>query len=199
MTRYPDARILVFAKAPVPGEVKTRLIPALGAQAAAALHVRLVRQTIETAVAARVAPVEIWCSPDDQHPLFRALALPRHVQRGRDLGERMAHAMDTALADSRFAILIGTDCPVLTGDYLRRAAERLAQGEDAVLGPAEDGGYVLIGLRRHDPRVFEGIAWSTAQVLPATRARLAEHGFRWHELPCLWDVDRAEDLERMSL
>lgn len=196
---YPDARLLIFAKAPVPGEVKTRLVPALGAPAAAELHARLARRAIETAVSAGVAPVELWCSPDDAHPFFRAFALPRRVQGGRDLGERMAQALDATLAESRFAILIGTDCPVLTGEYLREAAERLAQGEDAVLGPAEDGGYVLIGLRRRDPRLFEDIAWGTPQVLDATRARLAERGFRWHELRCLWDVDRAEDLKRMAI
>lgn len=195
---YPDARILVFAKAPVPGEVKTRLIPALGAPAAAELHARLARRTIETALSAHVAPVELWCSPDDAHPFFRSFALPRRIQHGRNLGTRMAHAFDVTLAESHFAILIGTDCPALSGEYLRAAAEHLAQGEDAVLGPAEDGGYVLIGLRRHDPRLFEDVRWGTAQVLDATRARLEERGFRWHELPCLWDVDRVEDLQRLA-
>ena len=196
--RYPDARVLVFAKAPIPGEVKTRLIPALGAEAAADLQARLTRRAVEMAVSSNVAPVEIWCSPDDQHPSFRALGLPRRIQRGRDLGERMADGFHASLAHSRFAILIGTDCPAMTGDYLRDAAERLAHGEDAVLGPAEDGGYVLIGLRRYDPRLFAGIAWGTAQVLSATRARLAQSGCHWHELPYLWDVDRVEDLERIS-
>jgi len=192
-----DVRILVFAKAPVPGEVKTRLVPALGARAAAELHARLARRTIDMAVAAQVAPVEIWCSPDDAHPFFRALELPRRIQRGRDLGERMANALREALGECRFAILIGTDCPPMTGDYLREAAARLASGDDAVLGPAEDGGYVLIGLRRPKARLFESMPWGTAQVLAATRARLAELGLRWHELPPLWDVDRAEDLARL--
>jgi rSAM/selenodomain-associated transferase 1 len=197
--QYPEARILVFAKAPVPGEVKTRLVPALGAQAAAELHERLVRRTLRTATSSRVAPVEAWCSPDDTHPFFRTLSLPRRVQCGRDLGERMAHAFHVTLADSRFAILIGTDCPALTGDHLREAAEHLAQDKDAVLGPAEDGGYVLLGLRRDEPRLFDGVAWGTAQVLDATRARLEGCGLRWHELPGLWDVDRPEDLKRMAI
>jgi len=197
--RYPEARLLVFAKAPVPGEVKTRLIPALGAQGAAALQARLTRRAVETALAANVAPVELWCSPDDRHPFFHELPVARRVQRGTDLGERMADALCTALAQSRFAILIGTDCPTLTDDYLRDAAECLALGEDAVLGPAEDGGYVLIGLRRCEARLFEGIAWGTAEVLAATRARLAECGFHWHELPTLWDVDRVDDLARLPL
>ncbi|MCC6611014.1 MAG: TIGR04282 family arsenosugar biosynthesis glycosyltransferase [Burkholderiales bacterium] len=193
---HPDARILVFAKAPVSGEVKTRLVPALGARAAADLHARLVQRTLDTAVTARVAPVELWCSPDDTHPFFRTLLLPRRIQRGRDLGQRMAHALQATLGNSRFAILIGTDCPALAADHLREAAGQLARGIDAVLGPAEDGGYVLIGLRRADPRLFEGVAWGTAQVLDATRARLAARGYRWHELPVLWDLDRPEDLQR---
>ncbi len=196
---YPEARLLVFAKAPVPGEVKTRLIPALGAQGAAALHARLTRHTVVMALAANIAPVELWCSPDDQHPFFRELPVPRRIQCGTDLGERMGNALCTVLTQAHCAILIGTDCPALTGNYLREAVERLAQGEDAVLGPAEDGGYVLIGLRRCDARLFEGIAWGTAGVLAATRARLAKCGFRWHELSTLWDVDRIKDLVKLPL
>lgn len=194
--KFPDARILVFAKAPVTGGVKTRLIPALGAEAAADLHARLTLRTLEMAVAAGVAPVEVWCSPDRDHPFFRDLALPMEVQRGEDLGERMANAMASALARSRFAILIGTDIPALTADYLSEAANRLALGCDAVVGPAEDGGYVLVGLRRSEPRIFHGIPWGSERVLEATRARFAELGQQWHELPWLWDVDRVEDLER---
>ncbi len=195
--QFPDGRILVLSKAPVPGAVKTRLIPTLGAEAAADLHARLALRTIEMAVAANVAPVEVWCSPDRSHPFFRALALPLEVQRGKDLGERMADAMASALSRSRFAILIGTDIPAMTGEYLREAATQLAQRRDAVVGPAEDGGYVLVGLRQSDPRIFQDVPWGTAQVLESTRARLEEHGYDWHELPCLWDVDRVEDLQRM--
>ncbi len=195
---YPDARVLVFAKAPVPGEVKTRLIPSLGEQGAAELHARLTLRTLDMVMQANVAPVELWCSPDNQHPFFRALTMPQQIQSGQNLGARMAHAVSSALVRSRFVILVGTDCPAMSGDYLRDAAARLAQGADAVIGPAEDGGYVLIGLSRDDARLFENVPWGTAGVVQATRDRLEESGFHWHELPCLWDVDRAEDVNRMS-
>jgi hypothetical protein len=94
-------------------------------------------------------------------------------------------------------VLVGTDCPALTADYLAQAFALLDGGADAVVGPAEDGGYILIGLRRTDKRLFDGVAWGTASVLDETRARLAALGWSWQELETLWDVDRPEDLERL--
>jgi glycosyltransferase A (GT-A) superfamily protein (DUF2064 family) len=94
--------------------------------------------------------------------------------------------------------LVGSDCPVLTAEYLRDAAAALAGGNDAVFGPAEDGGYLLIGLaRKPSAQLFEGIAWGTATVMQETRKRLARFDWRWHELTTLWDVDRPEDLLRL--
>ncbi len=93
-------------------------------------------------------------------------------------------------------VLVGTDCPPLAAQDVRNAL-RLLQSCDAVLAPAEDGGYPLIGLSRSSPRVFEGIAWSTPSVMRQTRAALAALGWRWRELRALWDVDRPEDLERL--
>jgi rSAM/selenodomain-associated transferase 1 len=193
------AAILVFARAPNPGEVKTRLIPALGADGAARLHLELVDRVLGEASRVEGARLELWCSA--RHALLQECA-ERHgaglcEQSGSDLGERMANALDRALLDSDRAVLVGSDVPGLDARYLRNALGALDHSP-VVLGPAEDGGYVLVGLRRSAPALFDGVAWGTAGVLAQTRERLAGLGLRWHELEPLWDVDRPEDLARLS-
>lgn len=194
-------RIAVLAKAPVAGYAKTRLVPRLGAEGAARLQAALVERAVRTACDARLGPVTLWCAPDPGHPAFAALAgrrgLALEAQRGADLGARMAQAV-AAQAGAGGVLVIGTDCPALTVRHLWLAAEALAGGDDAVLLPAEDGGYVLIGLRAPRPEVFEGIAWGSARVLAETRARLGGLGLRWSEPCTLWDVDRPEDIDRLA-
>lgn len=184
--------MLVFARAPLAGRVKTRLQPRLGVAAAMRLHLRLMRQALRTAMAARCGPVELHLSAP--HRLFRKMK----PQRGADLGERMRRALQAALRRHRAAILIGSDCPALRPRDLRRAARLLAGNCDVVLGPAEDGGYVLIGARRSSPVLFSGIAWGGPSVYADTVARLDALGYRWRALRALWDVDRPEDLERLG-
>jgi uncharacterized protein len=194
-------RVVVFARAPTPGEAKTRLIPALGRAGAAALHRRLVRHSLRAAADARIGPVELWCTPDTTDPFFRecerSFGVSLHAQGGGDLGARMQRALESALARSRHAILAGSDVPALSAQYFRDADQALVQGDDVVIGPAEDGGYVLIGLSRCDPELFRGIPWGGSQALAETRRRIAALGWRVIELPALWDVDRPEDLERL--
>ena len=198
--RFPGIRLLVFAKAPVPGQVKTRLAPVLAAAGAAALHARLVEESIARFTAATLCPVELHCAPDTHHPLFQDLA-QRHsitcrAQRGGDLGARMGHAAEQCLEAGGWPLLVGTDCPLLDRAMLVAACEALQDGHPAVLGPAEDGGYVLLGLRQPVPELFRDMAWGTDRVLADTRARLAARGWDWHELPLLWDLDRPGDLRR---
>lgn len=200
--RYPNGRILIFAKAPVPGYAKTRLIPVLGAQGAAELHARLIHRTVAVAVESRLAPVELWICGDtglDFFESFRTSVDSRiHMQTGADLGARMGHAVGQALQDAAFAVLIGTDCPVLDAAYLERACAALADGRDMVLGPAVDGGYVLIGLGRPEPAIFENVAWGTSAVLAQTREQVRSLGLACTELPVLWDVDEPGDLARLA-
>ena len=106
----------------------------------------------------------------------------------------MRTALDSALARGGRAILIGTDCPLLDVAYLARAVAAL-ETSDAVFGPAEDGGYVLVGLSRRVD-AFSGVPWSEPDTMAATRARLTATGASWQELPTLWDIDRAQDLAR---
>jgi rSAM/selenodomain-associated transferase 1 len=190
-------RVIVFAKAPVPGSAKTRLIPALGAAGAARFHARLVERALGTACAASLGPVELCCAPNRSYPFFAECAARFGValtdQGTGDLGERMHRALAAGLP----AVLIGADCPAMTPDYLREAAAALAAGQDVALGPAEDGGYVLIAANRIRPDAFARIGWGGPDVMEDQRARLREVGWRWSELPPLWDVDRPEDLARI--
>lgn len=192
----------MFAKAPLPGTVKTRLIPALGAEGAARLHEHLVRRTLSTVARAEAGVVQLWCSPTPSHDLFRELRAAHGVaaftQRGADLGERMSGALDTALARASSALLLGTDCADLTAQDLRTASRALASGCDAVLGPAADGGYVLIGLRKQAPALFRDMPWGTGEVLDLTRQVLGRLGLRWYELDVRHDMDRPEDLALLA-
>jgi rSAM/selenodomain-associated transferase 1 len=174
----------------------------LGERAAAELHRQLVERTLGTAVEAAVGPVELWCTPHARDAFFLACAqesgLSLQEQGTGDLGTRMARALAIAVADGTPALLIGSDCPALTAEYLRAAAAALVRANDAVIGPAEDGGYVLIGLARSPAaQLFEGLPWGSATVMQETRRRLTNLGWRWIELATLWDVDRPEDLPRL--
>ncbi len=199
-----DARarttVVVFAKAPIPGEAKTRLIPALGAEGAAKLHAALVHRAIEVAVKAALGPVELWAAPSTGHPFFRDCArrhgVTLHEQRGNDLGARMDNAFAETLARSACAIIIGTDCPDLEARDLRDAADALAE-VPAVFQPALDGGYVLVGLREQRPSIFEGIAWGGDAVMAGTREKLSAAGVAWRELEPRRDIDRPEDLAHL--
>jgi len=197
-----DCHLMVFARAPVPGQVKTRLIPSMGPSAATVLYEQLVLHCLSIAIDARLGPVDLWCTPSVSHPFFLQCAqkfpIALFKQAGGDLGHRMVYALRKTLKKTSHALLIGTDCPSLTRDDLREAAEGLRRGIDAVIGPAEDGGYVLIGLRRCAPELFTGISWGTGSVLHQTRLRLRDLGWKWNELSERWDVDRPEDVERLK-
>jgi rSAM/selenodomain-associated transferase 1 len=191
--------IAVLAKAPVPGFAKTRLAPALGDVGAAALQERLTALAVATACEAGIGPVTLWATPDVAHPSFAALAR-RHpvalaLQPDGDLGTRMLAAIEAVKGP---ALVIGTDCPALAAHHLQIAAAHLRNGIDAVLIPADDGGYVLIGMRHPQPALFTGIAWSTDSVAAETRGRMARLGLSWREPARLWDIDQPEDLERLT-
>lgn len=192
--------VAILAKAPIPGLAKTRLIPHLGEDGAAALQRWLLQRTVATAVVADVGPITLWCAPDTNHPEFAVCRAFGRVtlkqQAAGDLGERMLAAV--AESPSRAGTLvIGTDCALLTPRLLRKAADAL-KDRDAIAVPAEDGGYVLIGMREASPHVFSAIEWSSARVMAQTRQRLARVGWQWTEFDALWDVDRAEDFERLA-
>ncbi|HJQ58631.1 MAG TPA: TIGR04282 family arsenosugar biosynthesis glycosyltransferase [Vineibacter sp.] len=194
--------IAVFARAPVAGQCKTRLIPALGAEGAAALHRRMIRRTIACALAAATGPVSLWCAPDASHPALVAAGgdgrVELRTQADGDLGARMLAAFQAQTSGSPL-MLIGTDCPALTPSLLRDCAACLRDGDDAVFLPTEDGGYVLVGTRRPQPDLFNDMPWSTERVMAETRRRLQAAVLRWREPATLWDVDTPADLDRLRV
>ena len=204
----PVAAVAVLAKAPVAGLAKTRLAPALGLAGAARAQRRFTLDTLHCARAAALGPMHstgqlaLWCAPDVEHRFFRAVRSRVDVclaQTTGDLGERMGQAFQNHFAQQPGLplLLVGTDCPALAPGHLQQAARAL-QDHDVVLIPAEDGGYVLIGMRRWVPQVMECIPWSTAQVLLQTRQQLRASGASWIELEALWDVDEPADWERLQ-
>ena len=198
--RFPQSRILIFAKAPQPGRVKTRLIPPLTSEQAADLHRDLLSETLERLAHADLAPLELWCAPAPELEPFGKLAarygLDLHRQAEGDLGARMAGAAQEGLSRGNPVVLLGTDCPALDGDYVGAAMERLSGDLDAVLGPAEDGGYVLLGLKSVAASLFAKMPWGSDRVAALTRERMAALRWKWTELPILWDLDRPADLDR---
>ncbi|TAN68212.1 MAG: glycosyltransferase [Methylobacter sp.] len=198
--KYPDSVLMIFCKAPIPGQVKTRLIPELTAEQAAELHIELGIKTLQRATLNSLCPVQLWCAPNADHDFFTAskaaYSLALKQQQGADLGERMSRAFCSALAEYSHALLIGCDCPSLTGQDLEQALTALSQGNEVVLAPAEDGGYVLIGLNRPHPELFDNVPWGTELVLGQTRSRIERYKLRHHELSEQWDLDTPGDLER---
>lgn len=208
--------IAVFAKAPIAGQVKTRLIPLLGAEGAQAAYRQMLLHALQIASGAAASEVSLWVSGPPDDPFLMAcstrFSAPQFRQSDADLGDRMATCLRHLTSQHRRVLLIGSDCPVLTVADLQLADAALRDGARMVFTPAEDGGYVLVGTRQLDGEdaaskssvtgfcAFDDIAWSTANVMMQTRERLAAHGWRagcdWREMPMRWDVDVAEDYVR---
>lgn len=190
-------RILIFAKAPVPGKVKTRLIPALGEEGAARIAHEMLIDTVAEAVAAGLGPPELCGDPDPTNQAWDGLRpggyLRLSAQGEGDLGTRLEQAAQRTLLGGEKVLLIGTDCPGLDAERLAEAARRLDDHE-AIIYPAEDGGYVLLGLARHDPSIFSGIVWSGATVAVDTIARIRALGWSIHIGETLRDIDEPADL-----
>jgi rSAM/selenodomain-associated transferase 1 len=195
-------RIVIFAKAPVPGSAKTRLIPALGEIGAARLAHKMLLATIAEAEAARLAIPELCATPhpyDPEWQPFLPKAEIRYTDQGDgDLGERLARAARRVTLLGETILLIGTDCPALDRHRLRAAAEALLS-HDAVIHPTLDGGYALLGLRRFDPSLFSGIAWSGPDVAADTIARIEALGWSLHIGETLRDIDEPADLEATGM
>lgn len=189
--------IIVFARAPIPGETKTRLIPALGPEGAARLHTQMIDRALQEVEGAGVA-CELWCAPSIDHPFFdarRGNAIALMTQTGNDLGARMHNAIVGALARYERTVLMGTDCPFISRSVLRHALDRLHHPDDVVAGAASDGGYVFIGMRKPLPALFEHVDWGTDRVMEQTRRHAEASGCRLHTLGPFHDIDTPDDLE----
>ncbi|MDO9317081.1 MAG: TIGR04282 family arsenosugar biosynthesis glycosyltransferase [Gammaproteobacteria bacterium] len=230
---FSSSVLAVFAREPRLGEVKTRLQPLLGAERALELHEALICYVFGNLQGARLCAAEFWvaASPSSSNQYSRELFLSLcnekdiYIQEGADLGARMRHAVEHAwsrAARVESVILVGADCPSVDAEYLRQALALLEGGESVVIGPADDGGYVLVALRK-GPRnaalcdalfgavpsgagllgglpaeVPDELPWGTERVLDVTRDRLRRAELTWVELAPRWDVDRPEDLPRLA-
>lgn len=190
--------VAIFARAPIAGQCKTRLIPRLGAEGAAKLQQAFISRAIETAIAAAIGSVELWCSPDSSQTFFSECAgrfeITLRDQNGADLGARMHHAFETSHLPM---VLLGTDSPCITAMDLKEAALALDDGTEAVFLPAEDGGYGLVGLSEANEAIFSDTKWSTPDVMNETRRRLSQAQYDWRELRTIWDVDKPADFDRL--
>lgn len=193
-------RIVIIAKAPVAGFVKTRLIPALGAAGAAELAEKMLRHTLNTALASKLGTVEVCALPAPSDSVWQNLDLPNNVswssQGDGDLGERMARVAKRSVLNGEAVLLIGTDCPAIDASTLREAAESLQQ-YDASLLPTFDGGYALLGLKKFDSALFDSMPWSTSTVAQKTLTSIQRLGWQAKVLPTLYDIDEPTDLQHL--
>lgn len=202
----PHAALVIFAKAPIPGQVKTRLCPPLTPDEAATLHGSFVLDTLErttAAVAKFQLPLDRYlaCAPSSTHVFFKIMEERQGVsvidQVGDDLGSRMNQSFETLFKQGyKRVLIIGTDAPSLPLERYQQALTALAS-HDLVLGPALDGGYYLIGLTRPIPDLFTGIPWSTEQVLALTQEKAGALGLKTALLAPWRDVDTIDDLQAL--
>lgn len=191
--------LIIFAKAPIPGDVKTRLCPPLDEEEAASLHGSLVLDAIERTKGLQGVTLYVAGAPDLEHPFFKVMegryGARLLLQRGPDLGSRMRQAMQDAFDQgAKDVILTGTDLPTLPRAHLVEAL-KLIKGHAVVLGPTTDGGYYLIGLRKMMPGLFQGIAWSTTSVFAETKKKVEAAGLSLGLLPECRDLDTLDDLK----
>lgn len=197
---YDDTVVLLFAKAPVSGTVNTRLIPYIGEQAATQLQQELIHHRLNMLAEADLCAVELCCTPDVHHACFLQCQhqYPIHLRKqyGEDLGLRMFNAAREGLKRYRHCIIIGTDAPALKKDQLQQAIGALHSNVDVVVVPAEDGGYVLLGLSKAYRFLFDCMPWGSDDVIQQTRHRLITNQVSFEFLETCWDVDRLDDYHR---
>lgn len=195
--RWPEGRIVVFAKAPIPGGVKTRLGAAVGMSRAAGLYRRMTEALLAELADASLAPVILACAPDPRHSFFlrcrRRYGVRLRRQWPGDLGLRMHRAIAEAQPADPGVVLVGSDCPALDRRYIDVAFAQLAGGMQAVLGPSRDGGYVLVGLQKPTPVMFRRMRWSDSRVLARSRLRLSRAAMSHSLLWPLLDIDTGRD------
>lgn len=192
-----DRSLIIFAKAPVHGQVKTRLNPVYSQHQSVIIHQQLLEYTISRLKKVQNVDVQLHCAPNSRHNFFQYLKAQYRTdlydQAEGDLGEKMSSAMTQALCHYKKVVLIGSDCPAMKAEYVEQAFRKLDR-HSVVLGPAEDGGYVLVGLNEANPEVFNTIDWGTEKVLQQTIDKILP------DIPMLldtlWDVDRPEDVLR---
>lgn len=199
---YPNSRILIFAKAPLPGKVKTRLIPAYGERFATELHQAMVWHLLNFLCSANISPIELWCSPDKNHLFFedceKSFDISLHTQQGKHLGDKLNNAFKVVLAYANSAVVLGADCPTIGREDFTTAFKDVHAGVDVVIKPADDGGYLLLGLSRPIPQLFENITWGSADVFAQTVLCADTLKLKYTKLAVGRDIDNASDVQYLA-
>jgi uncharacterized protein len=187
--------LMVFIKNPVKGTVKTRLATTIGEDKALAIYEALLEITLQ-ALKGSDAQKAVFYSGYRADDTWLKNGFLQFIQHGHDLGARMEHAFDTAFSTGyQKVVIVGSDCPALSSSLVAEAFEKL-DTHDVVIGPAEDGGYYLLGMKTLHPDLFRNKTWSTARVLPQTEQDLDRLGLRYHLLSELTDIDEEKDLKK---
>lgn len=195
---YPQARILLMAKAPIKNYCKTRLQPSLNATQSSALQKKFIHHAIKTLQQDALAPIEIWCAPDCHHAFFQEIHqrynVPLQAQQGQNLGEKMQHSI---ASQNKVTLLIGTDCPDIKTMHLRTLLDAVNSSYDVAIMPANDGGYVAIALKKNILALFDNIPWGTSQVFAKTQQAAEQLQCKIFIGPTLSDVDTYQDYIEM--
>lgn len=195
---YPQARLLLMAKAPIAHYCKTRLQPSLSAAQSAHLQTKFIEHAVATLQQTALAPVEIWCAPDCSHPVFQSISqcsnLTLHTQEGQNLGEKMQNSIGTP---HQVTLLMGTDCPSINALHLRTLLDAVHSHYDVAIMPANDGGYVAIALRTKLSALFDNIPWGTSKVFAKTQQAAEQLQCKLFIGPTLSDVDTYQDYREM--
>ena len=198
--QFPETIIQVFCKAPIAGQVKTRLTPELTTIQAATVHQHLSKRIINQLSKFKLCPLQLWCSPNENHLFFQQLKidynLSLQIQSTGDLGQRILNAINSGLNDYQQVLLIGCDCPSFNKQDFINAIKALKQEVDVVIAPTEDGGYSLIGMKQSQISLFENMTWGHSKVLKATLIKIEQQNLSYHLLRQQWDIDTAEDWRR---
>lgn len=192
--------ITVFAKSPLPGNVKTRLGKDIGSRNAVRLYKKMLYKVLSNITKYNDYNVELWCAPDTKHPFIRQCSREFDItlkkQNGKDLGERMYYAFKKSLSKYQYCILIGSDIPDISIDDIEKSYSLLSDTTDVAIMPTNDGGYGLIATGKRMPSLFRGLSWSTKSVLEKTRRKITKKGYRYQLLSSKMDIDTKQDLRQ---
>ena len=200
-------KVVLFAKTPELGKAKTRLQPKLGLEGAYQMHQVLVEHCLQNVCSEDCPPLDVWHTGNPEHSFWGQMRVKYdfdfHQQQGADLGERLLfcsrHYLGSDQSDALgWIIFIGSDCPFITSDYLKTAQRALDKGAEIVIGPATDGGYVLLAIKKPFEFLFDDIPWGGPDVLSETLARAQENAVSVTLLDELMDVDKPEDLKHFD-
>ncbi len=201
MYKYPHIRLIMMTRAPVAGQVKSRLAKSIGNRRAAAVYRNMVQVQISKLLAANICPLELHVCPQVRHPFFMAMRRAGVVrverQQGNNLGSRMHHALRSGLQRAEAVTLIGADVPGISVEQIEQVCTLLSSRDELIIMPAADGGYGLLGMRNTDAGLFRAVHWGTQQVCKQTLRRAAQLGINYRLFSSCYDIDYQRDLARL--